>query len=462
VKLLVRPKPQKGESFIGYLVRLTELNGYDTPSWILSLAGIDYMELQWTFSFVFGKTEGLDKLAHLTDNTLDDLNALVYFPAKSSQGNTTEHEFDFNGASLNRSIIRPHHPKICPECLAECGCCFRLWDCSLATACPIHECMLIDRCPKCRRQIRAIRESVSICTCGCDWREIDPELLSADELVVSRRVYQLSSRLSKTPKKENDNPLHSLDLRDFAVVLTFIAGTFRDMAWATGRPSKSIKLPNKDLHELYGRAYSVFENWPHNFHRFLSKQSKGQVRLNPDDGKLGTALKKEFGSLYAHLFQDLDGAQFDFMREPFAQFLTDRLHSQCQPAKGVSFAPTTELSKYISLHEARRLLKITNKALFDLITEGEIRFVITNGRKNPEYRLKLSDVERLKCDFENSITSRVLAKQLGIDCKTIRELSQKKFLKTRWRPAIDGFHTLKFSRDAAEEFQRLIVLDRRV
>jgi hypothetical protein len=38
VKLVLRPKPEKGESFIGYLVRLTELNGYDTPSWILSLA----------------------------------------------------------------------------------------------------------------------------------------------------------------------------------------------------------------------------------------------------------------------------------------------------------------------------------------------------------------------------------------------------------------------------------------
>src|SRR5437773_664812 len=136
MKLLVRPRPEEGESFIGYLVRLTELNAYDTPSWILSLANIDYMELQWTFSFVFGKSSGLERLAHLTENTLADLKTLVYSPANSSQGNTTEHDCDFYGAALNRSIVRPHHPKICPKCLAEFGYCLRIWDCSLVTACP--------------------------------------------------------------------------------------------------------------------------------------------------------------------------------------------------------------------------------------------------------------------------------------------------------------------------------------
>jgi hypothetical protein len=122
MKLLMRPKPDKGESFIGYLVRLTELNGYDTPSWILWLADIDYMELQWTFSFVLGKSAGLEKLANLTDNAISDLNRLVYPPSNFSQGKS-EHEYNFYGTSLNRSIIRPHQPKICPKCLAEFGYC---------------------------------------------------------------------------------------------------------------------------------------------------------------------------------------------------------------------------------------------------------------------------------------------------------------------------------------------------
>src|SRR5258708_22892121 len=103
MKLLVRPKPEKGESFIGYLVRLTELNGYDTPSWILSLSDIDYMELQWNFTFVFGHPNKLKKFAELTDNQISDLTSLLYLPGNSSERHGIEGEYNFYGAFLNRS-----------------------------------------------------------------------------------------------------------------------------------------------------------------------------------------------------------------------------------------------------------------------------------------------------------------------------------------------------------------------
>jgi hypothetical protein len=68
------------EGFISYLLRLTEANGYDTPSWLLSLSGIDYMELQWKFTFVFSCSDGFKKFAKLTGNPLSDLIGLLYLP----------------------------------------------------------------------------------------------------------------------------------------------------------------------------------------------------------------------------------------------------------------------------------------------------------------------------------------------------------------------------------------------
>ena len=454
MKLLVRPKPEKGESFIGYLVRLTELNAYDTPSWILSLAEIDCMELQWTFSFVFGKTTGLKRLAQLTNNTLDDLHALVYSPANSSQGNTSEHEFDFYGASVNRSIIRPHHPKICPQCLAEFGYCLLVWDCSLVTACPIHECTLLDKCPKCRRQIRAIRKSVSICGCGCDWRDFEPKRVAEREMSVSRQLYRLCNRRSSdehcAPPK---NPLNTLNLRDFIVAVTFLAGCKRSVSWATGRPSKSIKFSNSELHELYAHAYSVFDDWPVNFFRFLKNKSKGPVRLQPHDGKLDTALKREFGSFYGCLYQDLEGSQFDFLREAFTQFLTDRMHSHSLIPTGNSSA-SPELAKYISLADARRSLKITNASLFDLMAAGEIRCAIVNRRRSPQFAVHTTDVEKLKGESEQSITPRDLAKQLGVNCEIIRQLASEGLVRPRARRSTDAFNTLRFPPGSAEQFLR--------
>ena len=81
MKLLITPKPEKDEGFISYLVRLTESNVYDTPSWILSLSDIDYMELQWKFSFVFSRSDGLKKFAEITGNPLWELSSLLYLPA---------------------------------------------------------------------------------------------------------------------------------------------------------------------------------------------------------------------------------------------------------------------------------------------------------------------------------------------------------------------------------------------
>jgi len=446
MKLLVKPKPEKGESFIGYLVRLTELNGYDTPSWILSLAGIDYMELQWTFSFVFGKTEGLKKLAHLTDNTLDDLNALVYFPANSSQGKNNEHEYDFYGASLNRSIIRPHHPKICPKCLAEFGYCLRIWDCSAVTVCPTHKCMFFDRCPKCRRQIRAIRKSVSICTCGFDWSKLEPTSVTAREMSVSRRVSNLCKRSpNDRVDSQSTNPLNNLTLRDFIAAISFIAGCEQRISWATGRPSKSIKLSNRELHELYAHAYSVFDDWPNNFSQFLKNKSKGPVRLQPHDGKLDTALQREFGSVYESLYQNLEGPQFDFLRKAFTQFLTDRM---CLQSATVTQSPSastlTESAKYVSLIDARRSLKITNTALFDFIRAGEIRYAIINGRRGAEFAARAIDIQRLKSELAKSMTCRDFARKLGTDCETIRDLVSNGLIKPHARRSTDAFHTLRF------------------
>lgn len=468
MKLLITLKPERDESFISYIVRLTESNGYDTPSWILSLSGIDYMELQWKFTFMFSRSDGLKKLAILTGNPVSDLVSLLYLPANPIGGDVVEDEYNFYGAFLNRSVIRPHCPKVCPKCLIDSAHSLRVWDCSLVTACPIHECVLIDVCPKCKSRIKCVRNRLTVCSCGYDWRETDPEPVSQDELAVSRRVYRLCGILSAqsvSTEEESKNPFHCLRLRDFVVLMSIIAGLGGKMARATGRPAKSIKLRNKDLHKLYSRAYSVFENWPLNFHQFLHEQSRGESRLSPHDGKLDTSLKREFGSFYERLYEDLDGCQFEFMRESFAQFLTSRLksHSQ-QRARTSPISSSSDPDKYISVAGARRLLKITHRAIFELIAIGEIEFVIRNQGTTLKYLLRLSDVENVKRKFERSLSTRALAKKLGVDCRVIKELAQAGLLRTRWRPAVDGYRTMKFEsrscREIIEDAQQLHEPDR--
>jgi hypothetical protein len=87
----------------------------------------------------------------------------------------------------------------------------------------------------------------------------------------------------------------------------------------------------------------------------------------------------------------------------------------------------------------------------DLITSGEVGFVIRNHATTLERLLRLSDVENVKCKFEQSLSTRDLARELGIDREAVRELARVGHLRTRWRPAVDGYHTIKFDRDSARE-----------
>jgi hypothetical protein len=243
--------------------------------------------------------------------------------------------------------------------------------------------------------------------------------------------------------------MQDLSLQDFTVVMVFIAGLFGKLAWATGRPSRSIKQRNTELHALFTKAHKVFENWPHNFHQFLSMQSKGKQRLNPYNGELDTALKREFGSFYERLFEDLRGAQFDFMRAAFAEFLTNRLKAQSEPRSTV--ASSHDSDRHILVTEARRLLKVTNHALFDLIKTGAIDFVIRSEGMALQYLLRLSDVENVKDKFQQAISSRTLARQLRVDCEVIRRLTKAGYLQAKSRRAVDGYDTIKFDADAAEK-----------
>ena len=450
MKLLITPKPEKDEGFISYLLRLTEANRYDTPSWMLSLSGIDYMELQWKFTFVFSCSEGFKKFAKLTGNALSDLIELLYLPAPSPKHTIGDADYNFYGAFLNRSIIRPHCPKVCVQCLSESGYCRRVWDCSLVTVCPLHHCLLLDACPKCERRLKAIRNRLSVCVCGCNWNELQPDRRREHEIAVSRRIYQLCDLLPLDHhSKERLNPLQRLSLQDFVIVVTFIAGLEFEMSWATGRPSKSIKLRNEELHTHITAAYQVFENWPHNFHQFLDKKSKGDVRFNPRDGKLDTALKEEFGALFKRLYGDLRGPQFDFLHEAFAQYLTNRLRAQYESVDSLSSVPASDDDKYISVTEARRLLKISHESLVDLVKTGEIAFAIRNQDRTLRYLLRLADVENVKMKYDQALSSRELSDQLGVDHKVISRLVQQGHLPRYSRRTVDGYNAPKFDLDTA-------------
>ena len=308
--------------------------------------------------------------------------------------------------------------------------------------------------PKCKRRLKAIRNRLSVCICGCDWSELQPDLRPEHEITVSRRIYQLCGLLPLDHPSSDRNRLQNLALQDFVIVLTFIAGVEEEMSWATGRPSKSIKLRNEDLHGYFTKAYQVFEHWPHNFHQFLDKKSKGDVRFNPRDGKLDTALKEEFGALFKQLYGDLRGPQFDFLRMAFAQYVKNRLRAQYENAYGFFSLPESDGDQFITVTEARRLLKISHDSLLNLVKTGEIAFAIRSQGRTLHYLLRLADVESVTIKYAQALGSRELAEELGVDHNVISCLIKEGQLRRKPRRTIDAYYAPKFDIDTARRLLR--------
>ncbi len=205
----------------------------------------------------------------------------------------------------------------------------------------------------------------------------------------------------------------------------------------------------------------AFQDWPHNFHQFLDKKSKGDVRFNPCDGKLDTALKEEFGALFKRLYGDLRGPQFDFLREAFAQYLNNRLRAQYENVHGCFSVPVSDDDKYITVTEARRLLKISHDSILDLVKTEEISFTIRNQDETLRYLVRLVDVESVRIKYEQALGTRELATRLGVDHTLISWLVQEGKLRKKSRRTVDSYYAPKFDLDTARRSLRAHKYDER-
>lgn len=249
MRLLRRDTPRTDESFMSYIVRLTELNFYDTPTWILRRAGFCPQIFMASSRFIFQEAEDYDLslLAELTGVDESKLSSLACTSINRNQ--IYRDTILVFGAPLPKYMIRLRYGKVCPACLRDTDYCRKLWDLAPVTACPIHKCMLLDQCPNCKNRIVWTRNKISICRCGYDWRTTALEPVKDSELAVVRQIHQLCHQPSDKfkIKTNSTNPLLKLDLAHFILALFFVAGRYRGITETRGR-SLAPALRNAEIH----------------------------------------------------------------------------------------------------------------------------------------------------------------------------------------------------------------------
>lgn len=276
--LLIRtPSPADTESLFGYVLRVAESNGYESPWQILSHAGISQRGMT-------SVTLPIQALARVLGKPSADLQHIAY-SGRDAQGAL---EYRLLGHSLGGSLgsgpLRRNKPAFCPQCVAEHGYIDAFWDLRIAVACPVHRCAPITHCPACAQPLKLFRPGLLSCKCGSSLAasttsEVSPAL--ADLMaVVWAKVHRQpisSAALSANLPLEGlmGMPLQTLTLKLLEL----------------GRLGLPPESEGDSVSTILQSAAETLSNWPHNFRALLH-------RIGGVEETTGTGFRKRFEHFY--------------------------------------------------------------------------------------------------------------------------------------------------------------------
>lgn len=191
--LLRTPAHVATESLLGYVLRVSEVNGYDTPWHVLSLAGFGQKEMR-TAGFPAGK------LSTVLGRNTGDLEGIAYCGYQENGDRYYKILSHFLGNGLTEGPFRLDKPAFCPHCVAEDGYLDAFWDLSIAVVCPRHGCQLLDACPKCGKKLRWFRRGLLTCECGAAF----------DEVILEQADHSLVELMAILKAKLHGDPITNL------------------------------------------------------------------------------------------------------------------------------------------------------------------------------------------------------------------------------------------------------------
>ena len=173
--------PQEpGESLPGYLLRLSQANGYE---------GIADLVANVTEV----RRSQVDGMIHALRVSKRDLTVLSQVAVGDGQHLLHHAGFPIPDGAIGLNHLRidddnwlAGRAQVCPECLSNDGFLKEEWDCATVTVCPIHNSLLLDECPQCFTPLTWDRHEVCHCQhCGSDVREGSTATATEPEVEVS-------------------------------------------------------------------------------------------------------------------------------------------------------------------------------------------------------------------------------------------------------------------------------------
>lgn len=407
--LVVTPKPEPSESLVGYVIRLTEVNAYDTPGRVLCYAGYPTSQAL-TFSC------DLEPLANIVGHSPDDWAKIAYGNAQSRKRQPIRFGNHVISEARPFRVLTPKRTSVCPQCIDEIGYLDRFWDLTLATCCPIHGRKAIHVCPSCDKPISWLRPGLLKCRCGASLIKVVPQFAGRGEIELVRLLkakYENHSLLSlQNREKFPVKFLARLSLDQFST-LVFVLG--QNLQGLTG--AEALKNP----YAVLGAATSALRQWPQGFHDTLERmRENSNVHVN-----VRRYARDIFGVLYRKLSGKKDArdgsafivAEFNrFLQKTFARPLLEEIR--------INTSTRVRLSKHMTHDWVCKRFAISRKKV-----EGWCRFNNVDHDKITQEQLlrfitEVYIVSYLNVASERRVSKRKAAAIVGIPVDTLVGLAK--------------------------------------
>jgi len=426
MKLVRHPAPHPTESLMGYVLRLSENNGYMSPWSIYQLARMKQSDARST-----GMRVG--KLAAISLRPESELSQIAFAPPAERPRWCRLLGHDLVPTDLSMTAAT-----FCPQCTLERGFIEAHWHIRLMIGCPIHACRLSPDCPGCGKRIRWFRPGLLECACGFDLRDKTNPAISLAEASLLGIIRRKVLRLPASPENQSSMPeaqLLSMSLRSILVVIQ-VLGKYRLIADGFAKEEGEL--------QLVSAASRVLTDWPINFFTLL--QSLGDRVL----GATNSGVRKQFENIYHALFKNKTiqpPEQTDFIKDAFVDFGANHWGRGVVDSRFLGSRRGSGAGRFMTQAAFARKIGVQPRTAAKILTDRGI----------PSRRLECGAASRVLIDANNVsipcsspgivLRCREAARQLGMSPALLQDLRRRGIYGVQHlSPTRPGFHPLDVQR----------------
>ena len=401
------------ESPLGYLCRVAHAHGYDGPRWLSDLAGIP--------PGGFELADRGRKLAHALRLDASEWRRLCYMPMGRIERRT------FLGQIIGVHQLNYARSRICPGCLRENPTWWAVWDLKLVSACPIHRCLLIDRCPSCRHKLTWHRRAVHECRCRQDLREVEPEKAEDRLVTINAAIWSAAGFHREACEAEVRRVNRLPDQIDLPLDATLRLIRFLGSVHEDGRIRRKQIRPFADLDiaaKIGIGATTMLMDWPRSF-----KDTLRRMANDPNQGPPALNFHKVFGNFYRHLFNVLPRREFGFLHDAFESFVAEDWNGLVRRQHRWFSDVIRKNTTWLVASEAEKIAGTHSKRLGLLVRNGELAGIFFKaGRHRDECWIRRKSLKEwmTKRDSERAlyVTAPEAKHMLGLKHDTLLKIAE--------------------------------------